>query len=337
MQQARGYARMDKNGTHDNADKARYFPVSPLMLFQETRADFRVYLLQEDKYVLYTKEQQKFDERLRSHLYNLGVTMVYVLQDQKEAYEHYIEDNLGHILENSDIPIEERSKTFYDASVSVLDEIFSAKLPETLSEKLYSRILKLVSESINFLSTEEALKSISKLLKHDYKTFTHSVHVFTYALAVMHTYTQDEDMLKKVGMGAILHDLGKARIPKTILDNYPQLTPEEMEQYKLHPLHGVAMCSMIPLDQDAVNCVLFHHERMDGTGYPTQLRGDNIPLPVRIVTVCNEYDAMTTTQPGERTLTPFEALNRMRDRMAGYFDPEVYKRLILVLSGAEII
>ncbi|EPR39824.1 metal dependent phosphohydrolase [Desulfovibrio sp. X2] len=337
MKNDRGNPAEKVGATIEPGKEKSFFAVSPLMLFPDTSPEFRVYLNQGGKYVLYTREQDSFDDTTRRNLFDLGITKVFVPAEQRGLYDVYLEANLGRILDNSAIPLEQRSQTFYSAATAILEDVFRSRLPEALSKKLFARVMAFVQESVRFLSSEESLKSLAKLISHDYRTFTHSVHVYTYALAMFNSYGLAHEDCVRAGLGAMLHDIGKARVPRSILEEAGPLTEDELAKLRMHPIHGVAMCSMLPLTQESVNVVLFHHERFDGKGYPTGTPGSAIPLPVRIVSVCNVYDNLTTNRPGQRALRPFEALKRMREDMHGAFDVDVYKRLVLVLSGAEIV
>jgi HD-GYP domain-containing protein (c-di-GMP phosphodiesterase class II) len=76
---------------------------------------------------------------------------------------------------------------------------------------------------------------------------------------------------------------------------------------------------------------------MDGKGYPSRLAGENIPVPVRAVTICDVYDALTSDRPYAKAITPFEALSIMREEMRDAFDMAMFKRLVMVLSGIDVV
>ncbi|WP_235896674.1 HD-GYP domain-containing protein [Oceanidesulfovibrio marinus] len=315
----------------------KLIPISPMMIFPSTMGQFSVYLRQDDKYVLYSGKNERFTERHREALHDIGVSQVFILPQHKELYDRYVEENLGRILNDEDLPLRERAGVLYNASVELMRDTFETSLPMPLGHKQFERLTELVRYSASFLTMERALKAVAGFISHDYKTFTHSVQVFVYVLSILSTYDLDKETLVQSGLGAILHDLGKARIPKYILYKPGSLTDEEREQVNAHPVLGVSMCAQLPLSSHATNTILFHHERMDGKGYPTKLKGEDIPLCVRVASVCDVYDMLITNKPYAQALRPYEALKMMRDGMKGAFDLDVYKRLITVLSGAEII
>jgi putative nucleotidyltransferase with HDIG domain len=314
-----------------------YFPVSPLLLFPRTKGKFGVYVKMNDQYRLYAHPDEPFSDDQRRKLYENGVTEVYVLDRQRRQFQNYLESHLGNTLDNDNLPMKERSKIFYTVSVSILKETFESKLPATLDKALFERIFELVTASTRFLQEGGSMKSLAKLITHDYQTYSHCVHVFVYTSAILQTFGIDEDTLAQVGLGAMLHDIGKALIPKEVLNKAGSLSIKERELMESHPVKGVAVCSQMPLTQEAVNVILFHHERMDGSGYPAGLAGNAIPLSVRAAAVADVYDALTSDRPYTKARSPFEALSTIRDDMAEAFDQEVLKRFVMVLSGAAVI
>ncbi len=315
----------------------KFFVVSPLVFFPQTSGKFEVYLKSGEEYVLYTRAQEEFTIAHRERLHGHGVEEVYILVGQREAYEEYVEANLGPILLNEELPSEVRARVFYDVSVNVAKEVFESRLPEPMTERHYERLLKLVKRAARFFSHRDSLKSVGKLICHDYKTYSHSVHVMIYALAILETFRLDPEELTAIGLGALLHDVGKTKVPRHVLNKKGKLSAEEWPLVKLHPVYGVAMCANMPLSQQAVNCIMFHHEREDGSGYPAGLKGTDLPLAAKVAGVCDVYDALTTNRPYATGVSPFQALKIMKDEMSSALDQEAYRRLIMILSGAAII
>lgn len=316
---------------------ATYFKISPLMIFPETLGNFRVFLKQGETHVLYADARKGFSERHRRNLHENGIQDVYVLTEERESYDDYVETNLGRILGDDSIPVESRSQVFYSASSTIVHEVFDKRLPEGLSAKQFNRVAALIKASVRLLTMDEALKAVSAFISHDYKTYDHCVHVFVYTMTILNSYGLSRDELFKNGLGAMLHDLGKARIPKAVLGKRDKLTPQEFELIKTHPSQGVSMCAGVPqIAGPALNNILFHHERMDGKGYPTGLKGEEIPLGVKALSLADAYDALTSDRAYAQAKTPFEALKEMRANRGAY-DMAVYKRFVQLLSDAELV
>jgi len=310
-----------------------YFPVSPDTLNPNALTDFQVYLKRGGRYVLYTRERQYFTVELRERLIANGIETVYIPYHQQRAYESYVFDNLEWILGDCAIPVAVRSKVFLDTTAKQVQTIFNEKLP-SLDAGTLNGVHHVVESSLGFLSTPEAMKNIGQFISHDYQSFSHSVHVFTYTMMLMQHLAGDRprETLIDVGVGALLHDIGKVHIPSAILQKPGKLNADEWLQIKRHPAHGMRMCTSITMPQMSLNCILFHHEKADGTGYPTGMSEAEIPLPVRIITCCDVYDAITSKRPYAPASTPFEALKIMSEEMQGAFDPEVFRAFIKVLG-----
>jgi putative nucleotidyltransferase with HDIG domain len=197
---------------------------------------------------------------------------------------------------------------------------------------MFDQLHSLVTSSLQFLSLDEAVRQIGRLVSHDYQTFTHSVHVFTYSMSIMSKGHLEESELIDAGIGALLHDIGKTRVPRRILQKPGRLEPDEWEVVKGHPVLGLSLCSSITLDHTTINCILFHHEKFDGSGYPSGMEGRDIPWPVRVITVCDVYDAITSKRPYAEAETPFSALSIMKREMSGALDMDVFKHLVRLLS-----
>jgi HD-GYP domain-containing protein (c-di-GMP phosphodiesterase class II) len=314
-----------------------YFTVSPLMIFPRTLGRFRVYIKQAGNYVLYAAAGEQFTPAHRQKLHEAGVTEVYIRAEQKPDYDRYVEKHLPQILADEAIPTQERARVLYTASEAVVRDVFESRLPRGLATKDLSRVTKLVEKSLSFLSKKEALRCVAALTTHDYSVYTHNVHVFVFTTAILHDMRADDRTQVQAGIGALLHDIGKARIPRKILHKPAPLTEEERAIINTHPVVGLALCQDVPLPAVAAHCILMHHERMDGGGYPGGLTSELIPSHVRVLAVADAYDALTTHRAYAPAISPFAALRLMRDEMAGHFDMDVYKRLVMILSGANMV
>jgi HD-GYP domain-containing protein (c-di-GMP phosphodiesterase class II) len=290
---------------------------------------------QGEEYVHYADSEERFSERHRRNLHDSGVKEVFVKSEQREHFERYVESHLGRVLGDEAMPLAERAKVFLDTTTDLIKEVFDERLP-VITNGHFARIRSVVEQSIRFFTGERALAAMAPFISHDYKSYTHSVHVFVYGVAVLHSFGVTGEDLIQAGMGAMLHDLGKTRVPKEILAKRGQLSRAEQEVLRNHPLWGVSQCASLPMSQMAFNCILFHHERMDGEGYPSRLSGEHIPFPVRVIAVCNAYDNLTTDRPGQPALSAFDALQTMRTEK-GAFDLDAFKRLVQVLSGAALV
>lgn len=142
-------------------------------------------------------------------------------------------------------------------------------------------------------------------------TFGHSERVAQYAEAVSVALGWDEYERTTVRLGAYLHDLGKVRVPHEVLNKPGPLTHEEREIMEMHPLYGLEMLGSVEFPWDVKTIIRSHHEKIDGTGYPDRLRGDEIPVSAQVICIVDVYDALTTTRPYRAAFTHERAIAEM--------------------------
>jgi diguanylate cyclase (GGDEF)-like protein len=138
--------------------------------------------------------------------------------------------------------------------------------------------------------------------------------------------------IDKLNLLALLHDIGETVLPAEILNKPKQLTEKEWEKIKNHPSIGYRICSEVEEYSNVANEVLTHHERWDGNGYPKGLKGDNIPIVSRIISIVDAYDVMTHKRPYNKTYTQEEALEELQKNINGQFDPDLTKEFIELLK-----
>ncbi len=132
-----------------------------------------------------------------------------------------------------------------------------------------------------------------------------------------------EDQVETVRLAAILHDVGKIAVPDRILHKEGPLTPEERKLVQSHPEVGAHLIAGIPFLRDVATVIRHHHERHDGTGYPSRLPGEAIPLGARIVALVDAYSAMTTDRPYRRAMSHADAVTEIQRHAGTQFSPTV--------------
>jgi HD-GYP domain-containing protein (c-di-GMP phosphodiesterase class II) len=147
------------------------------------------------------------------------------------------------------------------------------------------------------------------------------VSMYADAIAVGAGYEQfQRDVIKR---GCMVHDIGKIGVPDSILRKSAPLEPKEWQEMRQHPLIGHRLVSGLPWDRMVLDIVLHHHERWDGTGYPTGLAGDAIPRAARIVAIADALDAMTSRRPYRPARTFRRALDDIFDGAGIQFDADL--------------
>jgi diguanylate cyclase (GGDEF)-like protein len=181
-----------------------------------------------------------------------------------------------------------------------------------------------------FVSTVEALANA--LEANDEYTSMHARWITDLALRVGDELDLDKRGLKRLELGALLHDIGKIGIPSNILSKPGRLTAEERALIETHPELGERIIAPIDRLQEVRTIVRHCHERWDGHGYPDKIAGEEIPLESRIVFVCDAYHAMTTDRPYRKRLSHPEAVRRLREGAGTQFDGRVVEVCLSVLS-----
>jgi putative nucleotidyltransferase with HDIG domain len=177
----------------------------------------------------------------------------------------------------------------------------------------------------------EILTLVAAMRAHDRPTRGHAerVRMFTDLLAEqLHVPRRDRDLLR---WAAILHDIGKLRVPSTLLNKPGKPTEAEWVLLKAHPQHGAEIAAgLLPWLGEWAEVVVSHHERYDGTGYPMGLRGSGIPYGARIVSVADAYDVMTAARAYKRPVSRAAALAELVRFSGSQFDPAVVRAMVAV-------
>jgi HD-GYP domain-containing protein (c-di-GMP phosphodiesterase class II) len=139
------------------------------------------------------------------------------------------------------------------------------------------------------------------------------------------------DQLDVLGVGALLHDVGKIGVPDRILQKPGRLTDEEYQVIKRHPVLGARMLASVRELAPAVPAVRHHHERFDGKGYPEGLRGEDIPPAARIISVVDAFDSMVRERPYGYGISQETALEEIENNSGTQFDPQVVRLLLEVV------
>ena len=167
----------------------------------------------------------------------------------------------------------------------------------------------------------------------DLNTGVHSTRLAEWSVRIGRELGFDDGALRDLEVAAILHDIGKIGTPDHILKKPAPLTHEEREVIKKHPEYGWAVLRVVPGFERVSLFVLHHHEAFDGTGYPAGLRGDEIPIGSRIVSVMDAFDAMISSRPYRRGLSLEEAVRRLEAGIGTQFDPVITPRFIAMASA----
>lgn len=211
--------------------------------------------------------------------------------------------------------------------------LYRAKSFDKNRVERYYNILDEIDENIN----KKALKSVASMLNNinmkDKYTYGHSERVVIYANKFS-TYLQLEDELKKeLLLAAYLHDIGKLEISKEILTKREKLSESEFNILKQHPAIGADLVRDIKEFSDVIPIIKSHHEKYDGSGYPCNLKGNEIPYLARILTIIDSFDAMTSKRPYNVRKNYNEAIEELKKCAGTHFDYDLVHKFIDMLQN----
>jgi putative nucleotidyltransferase with HDIG domain len=210
------------------------------------------------------------------------------------------------------------------AVVSMFEE---ARMGNTVDVGGARLLVEEISDSVS--RNPGALISLARLKTADDYTYMHSVAVCAMMVALAKQLGLNEAQVRSAGLAGLLHDLGKAVMPIEVLNKPGKLTDEEFTVIKSHPVEGHKMLlGGVNIDPIVLDVCLHHHEKTDGSGYPSGLKGPEISLFAKMGAVCDVYDAITSNRPYKAGWDPAESLRKMAEWANGHFDPQVFQAFV---------
>ncbi|BCA78814.1 HD domain-containing phosphohydrolase [Desulfuromonas sp. AOP6] len=225
-----------------------------------------------------------------------------------------------------------KPRKVYDRALRVMEDIFHdvrlGKIPS--SEEAMQAVKGMVEVT---LSDPHALFALSLIKDYDNYTFTHSVNVSVISLAVGRACGLSAEELRVIGLGGMLHDLGKLKVDVGIITKPGRLTQGEFEQIKKHPRDGADILQqMKDIPPEVVDIALCHHLQYDRKGYPADNRGKLLSPMVDMAAIADAYDAITTLRSYQRPVTPRQAIKLLRDNAGTRLHPQFVERFIQALG-----
>lgn len=206
-----------------------------------------------------------------------------------------------------------------------------ARMGKTVDTAGAQKLVEEISDSVT--RNPGALISLARLKTADDYTYMHSVAVCALMIALAKQLGLDAEQTRSAGIAGLLHDLGKAAMPMEVLNKPGKLTDEEFAIIKSHPEEGHRMLlAGSGVDPVALDVVLHHHEKTDGSGYPKRLKDAEISQFAKMGAVCDVYDAITSNRPYKSGWDPAESLRKMAEWTKGHFDPMIFQAFVKSLG-----
>jgi putative nucleotidyltransferase with HDIG domain len=208
-----------------------------------------------------------------------------------------------------------------------MQKMFSeARLGRALDAEACMPLVQEISDSV--IRNPGAIVSLARLKTQDDYSYMHSVAVCALMVALGRELGFDEEQCRVAGTAGLLHDVGKALMPLEILNKPGKLTDDEFDVMRSHPMRGFELLQEAHgTSEDAMEVCLHHHERFDGAGYPHQLPNDKLNQLVRMGSICDVYDAITSDRPYKNGWDPAESIGKMAS-WKGQFDPAVFASFV---------
>jgi len=226
------------------------------------------------------------------------------------------------------VTIHEKSVDAYNKANIAIDNLYN----NTEVSSNYRASKKAVRELVlTILHDDFTIRSFMSVINHRDCTPTHSLNVAIYALSLGSYLKLKKEALLELGESALLHDLGKNKIDEQIVNKNDKLSTDEYEVIKEHSKLGHDICIEIGItNKNTLDGIIYHHEKIDGTGYPSGLKGEDIPLFARIIGICDTFDALTSQRSYKEAFPTFEALKHMKIEMKNYFDTDLVNKMIMM-------
>ena len=252
----------------------------------------------------------------------------YISGDDMDAYLDYSFERLDSLISESDVQVREKTRLLQDIGKKVINNLMS----NPRSGEAIHHCQRFVKSTVELLLSEpESSMLLLEMTAENSYLLTHSISTCIFSLLIgCRIYGDDRGILFILGQGGLLLDVGMTKVNKSILFKRGSLTDEEWQEIQSHPERGLRLTSDHNLPSEVSEIVLKHHERLDGSGYPHGLQSDDIPTHVRIASVADVYDALTTDRGYRGAQAHLKAL-RIMSKQTTLFDADVFDALLHVV------
>lgn len=257
-----------------------------------------------------TRQEQPVQEKLSTEArWNIKQERIVRLRAQRQRIQR-CEKQFGEALDR----VKRIMTNLGTASTEVVQQA------DLLIQEIVQTLVSDKDVVVHLMNSEEGTEDV----------FYHSLNTAVLGLIIGRTYGLEAEALQKLGLGLLFHDIGKQLIPKKVLLKKPPLTPSELKLMQLHPKYGEELIvGRVPdFPPESSEIIGKHHETADGKGYPEGLRGDRIPLLVKLASVVDTYDNHCNKSDPTTSLTPYQALSYMFGKQSEKFEKEIVSLLV---------
>ncbi len=284
----------------------------------------------ESRYVLFANKDPVYRDKVRLLLDAEDFTELYIDEEDLLGYFQHATESLQSFILDKEVPIEKKIARVYDLSKNVTKQFFESNTsPDIL--RCSDQVVELMESCIS--QKEFGFHALTKILEKDYYTYTHSINVGLYCMTFGVKSQLPAGDIHELGLGGMLHDIGKSAIPKEIVNKQGKLTEEEFTLIQNHTNNGEEIITELGCyGEKVLQMVGQHHEKYCGGGYHRGLKQEEISPFARICKISDVYDALTTRRSYKRALAPLEALLIMKQKMGEEFDPQFLSSFICFMG-----
>ncbi|MBC8553516.1 MAG: HD domain-containing protein [Candidatus Brocadiales bacterium] len=316
---------------------SEYTAITKDAIVEGTEIEFDLYLRNGSggnyKYVLFSRGDEQFSPERREEILNRNVHALYISTEDTDKYLKYQEKNLNEIINNENKSDLEKSGAVYQVAGNIVQDL--------LDDPKTGENMKRASEWVNstvkhIIQNENAFSGLFEVASHDYNTYTHSVNTSVIGLLFGKYLSLTQHELDCLGIGLLLHDIGKLSIPPKVINKVGSISGDELKVIKKHPKAGLELLEHRNyIHATSLKIVIQHHENQDGTGYPYGIEGSDIHLFGSIARIIDVYDAMTSNRSYAKAKRPFAVLAEMKEKMSNCFNEELLKEFISFLGPKD--
>ncbi len=307
-----------------------FLPIYVHSLAVDSVLEFDLYVFNGQEMVLFRNSHLPLTSESRKELLERNLSRLYVSVADRRLYQKHIQTHISQILADRTVDEFTKASIVYDSAKELVREVFS----DPIRADNIRNCQMLIESTVQYvLEGQNAFHNMLRIMSFDYTVYTHSVNVCTFSLALAHAAgIEKTNELIELGTGALLHDIGKAKIPESILHKPGPLDQAEWRTIQQHPQFGVELISETDVIPQASYLPIWqHHERLGGTGYPKRLEDGEIHVYGRIVAIADAFDAMTTNRVYREAKDSFSTLQTMSQEK-DCFDPVLLRSMIELMG-----
>jgi HD-GYP domain-containing protein (c-di-GMP phosphodiesterase class II) len=318
-------------------EENQFRPINTEFLQEEVDEVFDIYyktsVFGNQKFVKFASNHPSHQNKVRQLIDSGEYTEFFIRQDDLIKYYHQATEQLRILISDPAISLLDKTQKLYDVSKDIMKNFFEFSGSEKVLHSS-GNVMGLMDQCLS--EGQARFNTISEIMNKNYYIYTHSLNVGLYCMVYGINDKMSATDVRSLGLGGMLHDIGKARLDSSILEKKGPLSKDELKIVETHPRLGQEiMESMQCYATNVIRMAGQHHENFKGRGYPNDLDGKDITLFARICKIMDIYDGLTTHRPNKKAVKPFEALIIMKNQMMDELDPAILGKFIRYMGPSK--